>query len=65
MRRTLRARDHVTCARYFKFLWRARFVDAYKFFSFCQSCSFFSHFVVYHFPVYLLGLNLDFEPTIQ
>ena len=26
---------------------------------------FFSNFVVCHFPVYLLGLNLEFEPTIQ
>ena len=26
---------------------------------------FFSHFVVCHFPVNLLELNLEFEPTIQ
>ena len=29
LRRTLRASDHVTRARYFKVLWRVRFVDAY------------------------------------
>ena len=66
LRRTLRACDHVTRARYFKVLWRVRFVDAYKFFSFCKSfCSFLFTLVVCHFPVYLLGLNLEFEPTIQ
>ena len=26
---------------------------------------FFSYFVVCHFPLYSLGLNLEFEPTIQ
>ena len=66
LRRTLRACDHVTRAQYFKVLWRVRFVDAYKFFSFCKSfCSFLFTLVVCHLPVYLLGLNLEFEPTIQ
>ena len=57
-RRTLRARDHVTRARYFKFLWRVRFVDAYKFFSFLQEfVVFFSHFVVCHFSRLFLGIK--------
>ena len=63
LRRTLRARDHVARARYFKL----RFVDAYKVFRFFlqEFVVFFSHFVVCHFPVDLLRLNLEFEPTIQ
>ena len=66
MRRTLRARDHVTRAIFQIFMVRTTLLTRTSFLVFLQEfVVFFSHFVVCHFPVYLLGLNLEFEPTIQ